>query len=303
MWRCFTEGATCTAGMLGINPQDPCDNRLGLSCQPLDTANPTMGSACQATYVAANGMPCGMAPDGSVMHNYVCSDYSYCDTTSVCQPKVMEGARVRDQRLLPALCVHGGHLPGPDGAGGSPVQPRDYGRGQRARVRATPGGLPLICSTGTACCLGTPSPTDTSHAAITCSTGSSCPTSVNSELDCDDSSQCSSGKLCCLQYNPTNTPPGPAREGACTLSTACTGNNFEICRTDGAAPVVEVRAPRASRTSRSRTVCLPAGRRRLLQGPAPTCVRSQRRLWCGANANCCSGDCDFSISPHENLCF
>ncbi len=102
------EGATCAAGMLGTNPQDPCDNRLGLTCQPTDTAHPTAGSTCQGAYVVPNGATCGMVLDGTVMHNHVCSDYSYCDTTSVCQPKVMEGQGcVNDGCYPPYVCTVG----------------------------------------------------------------------------------------------------------------------------------------------------------------------------------------------------
>ncbi len=296
------EGATCTAGMLGENPQDPCDNRLGLSCQPLDTAHPTMGSTCQGPYVVPNGATCGMVLDGTVMHNHVCSNYSYCDSTSVCQPKAMEGQGCVNNGCYPPYVCTVGTCQAPTMQVDPSCNPVTTAPASVLACGPTPGGLPLVCAAGTVCCMEAPTPTDTTSSSNVCSTGSTCPSSANSELDCDDSSQCSSGKLCCLQYNPTNTPPGPPVKGVCTLLAACTGNNVEICRTDGTAPCGGgTCTPAAADNAHSDwTVFLPGD---VGFCKPPTCVAPNDNNGCGASSDCCSGDCDFSNSPHENLCF
>jgi len=283
------EGATCVTGS---TDKDPCDGRLGLSCQPTDPAHPAMGSTCQAAYVVPDNATCGMVMDGTVTHNHVCGDYSYCDGTGVCKRKAMQGEGCVANGCYPPYACSVGMCQAPTVQVDPPCTAVPTVPANQLACGPTPGGLPLACAS--ACCMSANPATPNACAA----TGA-CGTSAvaNAELDCEDSSQCAAGSLCCLKFNPKSATLPPVM-GTCTASASC---NFEICRTDGAAPCAGGTCVAAAKVMSSDwTVFLPD---EVGFCKAPTCVAPNDAVGCAAAKECCSGQCDLGATQHQNLCF
>jgi hypothetical protein len=285
------QGATCSTG---ATDKDPCDGRLGLSCLPTDLAHPTNGSTCQPAYVVPDTATCGMVMDGSVLHNHVCGDYSFCNSSSVCQHKAMSGQPCETGGCYPTYECTVGTCQAPMLQADPPCAPVTTVPQNQLACGVTPGQLPLVC--GSACCL----PSGYTNGSPTCAAVGMCGTeaTVWNELDCEDSSQCAAGKVCCLSFNPTNTALPPVK-ATCTATASC-GVDLQICRTDGTALCGGAGCTPAPTSPADWTVFLPPD---VGFCKAPTCVPPNDGEGCGGNSMCCSNDCDLGSSSHGNLCF
>ncbi|MBS2033029.1 MAG: hypothetical protein JST54_34470, partial [Deltaproteobacteria bacterium] len=199
------EGATCDTTKF-YDP-NPCESRLGLQCTPVDLANPTQGTpVCQKRYFVPDGAQCGNVVDGTVTHLHECGSYSYCDGTNICRRKSQEGqACANANACFPPYTCQLGTCQSP----AMQIDPICT----RKDVSANTCGS--ACNSGQACCDGS---------APACGTVGACSGSAFDELDCEDSSQCGNGSLCCMTVTPGNKP-----RATCVSQASC---QMEICRTD-----------------------------------------------------------------------
>jgi len=270
-------GAACTTTMLGANTQDPCDTRLGLHCEATDLNHPTAGSTCQPAYVVPDNATCGMVVDGSVLHNHVCGDYSYCNGSSLCQAKVMPGQGCVANGCYPPYQCTVGSCQAPAVQVDPPCT--KVGVNQIA-CGETPGGLYQSCTS--ACCMTYDTTTFTYVPG--CGTIGACPSGSDAELDCEDSSACAAGNKCCLKF----TASPSFVKAVCTPTASCDG--FEVCRLDGATPCgggtctpgeMDQSSDWVGITPDNVGFCSP-----------PTCTAPG--YGCNANSQCCSGSCDIA---------
>ena len=199
------EGATCDTTQY-LDAQ-PCDSRLGLQCEPVDLANPTQGTpVCQKRYFVPDGAQCGNVVDGTATHLHECGNYSYCDGTSICRRKVDEGqACANANGCFPPYTCQIGTCQAPT----TQIDPICT----RKDVSANTCGS--ACNSGQACC---------DSSSPVCGTAGACGGSSYDELDCEDSSQCGSGSLCCMTVTPGNKP-----KSTCVSQASC---QMEVCRID-----------------------------------------------------------------------
>ena len=153
--------------------------------------------------------------------------------------------------------------------------------------------MPIACNSG--CCI---TGAVAAGGEDTCADAGLCSPGASAELDCEDSSQCASGSLCCPGFNPQSATR-PAVTGTCVAASSC--NGFEICRTDSTT-VCSSGTCTAAPTGPSSdwTVFLPG---QVGFCSVPTCVAPNDGFGCGSNSQCCSGNCDRTNDQHMNLCY
>jgi hypothetical protein len=294
----LTEGQACTAGMLGTNPEDPCDARLGLSCQLTDLSMPAGGSTCQAAYVVPVGATCGPVQDANGKHNHVCDSYSYCNSQSICTAKqsMLNGVCTAAGGCYPPyVCNSGGVCAAPTTmADPTCTVPADPTSALECGI--TPGGLPLVCSQGV-CCVSNPTATSAGPVGFGCSASNACGGSSITQLGCNDSAQCGTGQLCCTGYHPSGNP---VVTSTCMTATACPGFDWELCRMDDPNP-----CPTSGGTCHSTAAASTWSS--YLPPNVGFCSVNASKLpgqggcdapgdGCSSNGNCCSNSCDGTMN-------
>jgi hypothetical protein len=245
--------------------KDPCDTRLGLQC--LANKAPATGSSCQAPAYVPVGASCGGTTNQS------CSNYAYCNTSNgQCTRLAMEGQGcVANGCFPPYVC--GSQTAGQCGAPTVTTDP----------TCTLPSVANNVCGSGTSCTAGQACNLSTGLSLACAAPGGG---GVN-ELDCEDSSQCTGGELCCLSFKPNGSP---AVKASCTAQAQC--NGLEICRADSLTACGGATGqctPMGAITNHRWTVAF-MGLSNIGFCSVPSCGGYQES--CTANTQCCSGSCD-----------